>query len=86
MHSNIHLRNVDDQLLRQLKRQAANEEISVNTLILNLLRQSLHLECSPKFKTYDDLDKLAGTWSKKQSKNFTNILHDFEKIDKDIWR
>jgi hypothetical protein len=86
MHSNIHLRNVDDQLLRQLKRQAINEEISVNTLILNLLRQSLHLEFSPKFKTYDDLDSLAGTWNKQQFKDFKNIHHDFEKIDKDIWK
>jgi hypothetical protein len=86
MRSNIHLRNVDDQLLRQLKRQAVNEEISVNTLILNLLRQGLHLEASPKFKTYDDLDELAGTWNKKQSEDFKNILQDFEKIDKDIWK
>jgi len=86
MQSNIHLRNVDDQLLKRLKQEAANEEISVNSLILNLLRSSLNLTDQRKVKIYDDLDKLAGTWDKKQTKAFQDILRDFEKIDKDIWK
>lgn len=86
MLTNIHLRNVDPELLRHLKLESTKEDVSMNTLILTLLRRSLNLTTQKPSKVYHDLDQLAGTWSKEQAKAFLNSISDFENVDKDIWK
>ena len=86
MHTNIHLRNVDTKLLARLKNESVKENVSMNTYILSLLRRSLNLTTEYPTKTYDDLDKFAGTWNKEDAKAFSQTITDFEKIDKDIWK
>ena len=86
MTINIHLRNVDEKLILTLKKQAATEDVSVNTLILILLRRSLGLTSQQKTHVYHDLDNLCGTWTKQEGKAFLSNTSEFEKIDKDIWK
>jgi hypothetical protein len=85
MLTNIHIRNIDSELLMRLKQESAKEEVSMNTLILALLRKSLHLT-TQKPSLYHDLDQLAGTWSVDEAKAFLKNVSDFENIDKDIWK
>ena len=85
MQSNIHLRGIDKLLLSRLKQEAAEQDVSVNSLVLQLLKQALGLATQRHVSVYHDLDKLAGTWSKQEAKTFTKSVADFEKIDKDIW-
>lgn len=39
-----------------------------------------------RMKVYRDLDRLAGTWSEKDGKEFQERVEDMEKIDEEIWK
>lgn len=86
MSFNIHLRNVDTVLMNQLKHQAAQRQISMNTLVLDLLKQGLGLKAGRQSLVYHDLDQYAGTWSNQEAKAFLENISDFETIDKDLWK
>jgi hypothetical protein len=83
--TNFNLRGVPSSVMMALKRQAEKQDISVNLLILQLIEKSVGYAAKSKKTTYHDLDKLAGTWSKKDANEFTASTKDFEKIDKDLW-
>lgn len=83
---NVHLRGLDNQLFNSLKQTASIQKISMNRLILNLLQQNLGFTQKYKPRTYHDLDKLAGTWSKKEAKEFLRSISDFEQIDEELWK
>ncbi len=86
MSTNVHLRGLDDRLFSTLKQTASVQKISMNRLVLNLLHLSLGFPQEHKSHVYHDLDKLAGTWSNKETKEFLHNLSDFEQIDQDIWK
>ena len=83
---NIHLRNIDNQLIKHLKLEAAKQDVSMNTLILNLLSRSVGLKRERILPIYHDLDDLSGTWKKQDAKEFLNEISHFEHIDKEIWK
>jgi hypothetical protein len=35
---------------------------------------------------YDDIDKLAGTWTKQDAREFERAVASFEQIDEELWR
>lgn len=59
---------------------------SINTALLNILRKELGLEKKRHYNVYNDLDHLAGTWDKKDFKEFQKNIEDFEKIDTIMWK
>jgi hypothetical protein len=62
--TNLSVRGLDDKALAALKRRAAKEEASVNTLVLTLIEQGLGLRRSrARLVRHNDLDALAGTWN-----------------------
>ena len=83
---NLHLRKIDDDLMFRLKQTADAQKISVNSLILSLLRYGLGLTQKRKLPIYNDLDPFIGTWNKEDLKEFQKNTVDFEKIDKDLWK
>lgn len=86
MSFNIHLRNVNSNLMNKLKSEATKQDLSMNTLILNLLNRGLGLRSKLSLPSYHDLDKLAGTWDKQQAKTFLKQIADFEQIDEELWK
>lgn len=86
MTMNVHLRGLDDQLFNSLKQTASIQKISMNRLVLNLLRQSLGFTKDHKTCIYHDLDELAGTWSTQETKEFLHNISDFEHIDPELWK
>lgn len=86
MSSNLHLRNIDPLLMNQLKYQAAQRQTSINTLILDLLKQSLGLTSDRKSMIYNDLDRFSGTWSAADEKEFLESISPFGTIDEDLWK
>lgn len=80
------IRGVDDTTAKVLKQRAKKEGISVNAVLLKTLRESLGLEKKRRTIVYDDLDYLAGTWSKKDFTEFQDKIADFETIDKKMWK
>lgn len=82
---NFNLRGISPQVMVALKREAEKQNTSVNVLILQLVEKGIGYSHEIKRPVFHDLDKLAGTWTAKDAKDFEKNTRDFEKIDKDIW-
>jgi len=80
------IRGIDDEVAKLLKERAKTEGISVNALLLKMVKESLGIEKRRRIKIYHDLDHLAGTWSEKDLKEFQKNVEDLERIDEEIWR
>lgn len=82
--SNFNLRNIPSELMLHLKQESKRLHVSVNSLLLKLIEQSLGFTCE-KF-THHDLDHLAGSWSKKEEEVFNKNTQAFEQIDQELWK
>ena len=81
----FNLRGIPSEVMVTLKQQAEKQHISVNVLLLNLIEHGIGYSHKIIKPVYHDLDKLAGTWSSKEAKEFEKNTKDFEKIDQDLW-
>ena len=78
----LSIRGIDEQTSSLLKQEAKRRGISINTLILELLRRGIGL--SPEKSIYHDLDHLAGTWTAEEAAAFLETQQDFERIEEDL--
>jgi hypothetical protein len=81
----LSLRGIDEEMEKALRKEAKRTKTSINTSILNLMRESLGLRKKKRNRVYQDLDELAGTWSEKDEQIFSENTQFFDKIDKEIW-
>ena len=79
------IRGLDPESTKTLKRKAKQEGLSLNGLVLKVIRQSLGTE-KRRGQIYDDLDHLAGTWTEKEFREFEKNTAAFEVIDEKEWR
>jgi hypothetical protein len=79
------IRGLDDQVLAQLKNQAAQEGSSLNSLVLRLLQGSGKPAQTHALQKFDDLDALAGTWSDEDAVAFARHTAAFSEIDTAQW-
>jgi plasmid stability protein len=78
--ANLLVRGLDASILSKLRSQARRRGISVNRLIVEMLqRQHAGAE------TFDDLDHLAGRWSKAEAEAFAAAVAPFSEIDGALW-
>jgi hypothetical protein len=78
--ANVLLRGLDAATLSRLRADARRRRISVNRLIVETLqRQHAGKEA------YDDLDALAGRWSKSEARSFEAAVAPFSEIDPALW-
>lgn len=84
--STMTLRGIDEQIALALKERAQKENISVNTVMLKIIKEALGLDKKKRNIQYDDLDYLAGTWSVQDAAEFENAIAVFGTIDEDIWK
>ncbi len=85
--ANLSVRGVEAKSLRRLKQTAKRRGISVNRLIADVLNAEMGIApTAEKLVAHDDLDKLAGTWSKQESREFERAIASFEQIDEGLWR
>jgi hypothetical protein len=82
----ISIRGIDAETDRVIKARAQQDNLSVNQWILQALKKAAGTGKEPRFKKYNDLDHLAGTWSKEEAKEFQRNIRIFEKIDKAVWK
>lgn len=83
----LSVRGIDEQTTQLLTQEAKRRGISINVLILELIRNGI----SSRFEvirrpTFNDLDHLAGTWTPEEAAEFIKTQQDFEKIDEELWR
>jgi plasmid stability protein len=84
---NLSIRGLDDKALAALKKRAAKEDASVNTLVLRLIEQGLGLRrAKPLLTRHDDLDALAGSWRKNDASEFERATAPFRKVDAKLWK
>ena len=72
---------VDEYLSNVLKREAEVRGLSVNKLVLQLLRESVELSPRSRPVIYTDLDYLAGTWSDEEAAVFEHRLAQQRALD-----
>jgi hypothetical protein len=87
MMNNLSIRGLDDKALAKLKKLAASEDASVNALVLRFIEQGLgYKRAKATPQRHDDLDALAGTWSKQEAREFERLTAPFGKIDTELWK
>jgi len=85
--ANLSIRGLDDKALAALKRRAAKEASSVNTLVVRLVEQGLGLRRARTAMTrHDDLDALAGSWRKQEAADFERATAALRKVDPALWK
>ena len=84
--ASMSIRGLDDQALARLKRQAEQEGSSLNSLVLRLLQGTGADRQSGAMQKFDDLDALAGTWSKQEAQAFERNTAAFAEVDATLWK
>ncbi len=85
--ANLSIRALDEKALAALKKRAARERVSVNTLVLRLIEQGLGIwRAKPALTRHDDLDALAGSWSKDDATEFDQTTEPFGKVAAKFWK
>lgn len=79
--ANLSLRGLDRSTLSRLKSSARRRGVSVNRLIVETLQQ----QYSAGTGKFDDLDALAGTWTKAEGEAFAAAVAPFAEIDPALW-
>ncbi len=84
--ANMSIRGLDDRSLARLKRQAAKEGNSLNSLVVRLLQGADSAPNATALTKFDDLDALAGTWSKQDARVFERNTAAFSEVDATLWK
>ncbi len=80
------LRGIDEKLEQVLRKRAKNKNESMNKTILSILKKETGLDKEKPFKTFNDLDELSGTWSKKDMDDFNKNTELFNQVDLQDWK
>lgn len=78
------IRQIPDSLEEKIKALASQSGLSINKTVLHLLNKSLGLSDTGKVKR--DVSALAGTWNKKDEKEFEKNMSVFNTIDEEVWK
>lgn len=84
--ANMSIRGLDDRSLARLKRQAGQEGASLNSLVVRLLQGADSAPKGSALQKFDDLDALAGTWSKQDARAFERHTAAFSEVDATLWK
>lgn len=81
------IRGVGDDLHRALRERAEQQDVSVNHYVLQLLHRAMGLSNGATLREveYDDLDHLAGSWSREEYEAFQKHLASQRVIDEELW-
>ena len=85
--SSLSIRGIDDELSERLKQLAIEEQKSVNSVVLNVLKQHLGIIKGKKFtQSFHDLDQLFGSWDSTQFNTIQGTVDSERHIDPEIWK
>ncbi len=85
--AHLSIRSLDDQALAALKRRAAEQNTSLNAVVLHLIDQGLgRAPARSSLRRHDDLDGLAGTWSAQDGAAFAQATAAFGEVDAALWK
>ena len=76
------VRSVPEDVDKALREKAVREGCSLNTYIVDTLKNGTGLSDTPP--SFHDLDQLSGKWIK--DKECDKALGEFDKIDEEMWK
>jgi hypothetical protein len=82
----ITLRGIDDEVEKKIRRMAREKGISLNKVVLDMIRQHAGLKKKRLKRPGESLRKMAGGWSKKQAADFMDSIRSCEQIDEAMWK
>ena len=83
----ITIRDIDPEVARKLKITAAEQNKSMNQLVLEFIKKNLGLEKEKIYtREYNDLDNLFGSWDDTEFNSIQDKIDQERKIDQDIWK
>jgi hypothetical protein len=82
----VTIRSISASLRAALDREAARRGQSLNKTVLALLSERLGLTEDSAAVEHDDLDELAGTWTKADAGRFEDALRAQRQVDAKLWR
>lgn len=87
MKEQLTVRGFEPELAARIRQLAAKEGLSLNQVVLRLLRKATGLEkfAVPENVVGDSLDALIGTWSDAEAAELMESVSDFEQVDESLW-
>lgn len=84
----VTIRGVGTDLHNALKHEAVRRNVSMNRLVLAVLRDALGLGDGLQASEieFHDLDHLAGTWTQQEFEEFHEQLFLQRSVDEELWR
>ena len=84
----ITLRNLPPEIEKIVRKEADRQRTSINKAVISLLerKSEAHKKKKPSVNEYDDLDSLAGSWTKKEAAEFNKALAAQRTIDAELWK
>jgi hypothetical protein len=84
----ITIRSIPDDVKKTVRKEAAQKGVSLNKAIISLLERVEGTKALEKKKKvlYNDLDHLAGLWSREEAAEFDKNLKAQRKVDAELWK
>jgi hypothetical protein len=84
----ITLRNLPPDLEKVVRKEADRQRTSMNKAVISLLEKKAESRKKKRAtaREYDDLDALAGSWTKKEAAEFDKALIAQRVIDPELWK
>ena len=84
----ITLRNLPPELAEAVRKEAERKRISVNKAVISLLERKAEgsKRKAAQTREYDDLDALAGAWTRKEAVEFDKALAAQRTLDPELWK
>lgn len=81
------IRNIDERLYKEIKKQAKINSTSMNKFIISIIETEFGFtKKTKKSKKYTDLDNLFSQWSKEEYNLISKNINEQRKIDHELWK
>ena len=82
----VTLRKLPAKLAKAIRQEANLKGTSINKAVISLLENRATVRSRDRLALHDDLDSLAGSWSKKEAADFDKALAAQRTIDAELWK
>ena len=82
----LSIRGVDENTAKLLKKNAEQNQTSVNQVVLEAIKKHLGVDKEKRFtREWQDLDQLFGKWSKAEHDRIQEKIDTERQIDHELW-
>ncbi len=86
METMITIRKLDEFAIEWINQKAKLQGVDLEDIIVQLIYEKVKSsEIKTELMQYNDLDSLAGTWSKKEAEHFFKATDKFNQVDESLW-